>query len=60
MIGLEGLARDAGIVQAAMPTAVLVGLISIEFDLETEVASAAILLTSALAIGTLSVVLALL
>jgi predicted permease len=59
VIGLDGVARDAGLVLAAMPTAVLVGLIGLEFDLETEVASAAILITSILSMGSLSVVLAL-
>ena len=59
LIGLEGIPRDSGLVLAAMPTAVLVGLIGLEFDLETEVASAAILVTSVAAMGTLSVVLAL-
>jgi predicted permease len=58
--GLSGFARDTGILLAAMPTAVLVGLIGIEFDLEAEVASAAILLTSLISLGTLSVLLALL
>jgi len=60
VFGLTGLPRDTGLLLAAMPTAVLVGLISIEFDLEAEMASAAILLTSVLALGTLSAVLALL
>ena len=59
LIGLEGVAHDSGFVLAAMPTAVLVGLIGLEFDLETEVASAAILVTSVVAMGTLSVVLTL-
>lgn len=58
LIGLEGVARDSGLVLAAMPTAVLVGLIGLEFDLETEVASAAILVTSVAAMATLSVLLA--
>lgn len=60
IFGLEGFARDTGLLLAAMPTAVLVSLIGIEFDLEAEVASAAILLTSMVSLGTLSVVLALL
>ncbi len=59
VIGLEGVARDSGLVLAAMPTAVLVGLIGLEFDLETEVASAAILVTSVVAMGSLSVLLTL-
>jgi len=56
-VGLEGIARDSGLLLAAMPTAVLVGLISLEFDLESEVASAAILATSLAAIPTLALVL---
>ena len=56
---LEGVPRDSGLVLAAMPTAVLVGLVGLEFDLETEVASAAILVTSVVAMGSLSVLLTL-
>ncbi len=52
-LGLSGAAFDTGLLLAAMPTAVLVGLISVEFDLETEFATAAILLTSLLSMATL-------
>jgi predicted permease len=55
--GLEGIARESGLLVAAMPTAVLVGLISLQFDLESEVASAAILATSRAAIPPLALVL---
>lgn len=57
LFGLTGTARDTGVLLAAMPTAVLVGLISLEFDLETEVASAAILATSLVALVSLAVLL---
>ncbi len=51
--GLSGDFRDTGLLLAAMPTAVLVGLISVEFELETEVATGAILATSLAAFPTL-------
>ncbi|MDH3308753.1 MAG: AEC family transporter [Acidimicrobiia bacterium] len=54
--GLTGVPHDSGLLLAAMPTAVLVGLISVEFDLETEFASAAILLTSVVSMVTLGVI----
>lgn len=57
-VGLSGDARDSGLLLAAMPTAVLVGLISLEYDLETEVASAAILATSGGALITVGALLA--
>ncbi|MBT8200531.1 MAG: AEC family transporter [Acidimicrobiia bacterium] len=56
LFGLTGDARDAGLLLAAMPTAVLVGLISVEFDLETEVATAAILGTSLVSFATLGLI----
>lgn len=60
IMGLSGFARDSGLLLSAMPTAVLVALIGIEFDLEAEAASAAILFTSVVSMATLSVLLALL
>ncbi len=60
LIGLTGDARNAGLLLAAMPSAVFVALISLEFDLESEVASAAILVTSLISIGTLGVLISLL
>ncbi len=59
LLDLRGFARDTGLLMAAMPTAVLVALIGIEFELEAEVATAAILLNSLVALGTLSVLLVL-
>ena len=56
-LGLSGDAMNAGLLLAAMPTAVLVGLISLEYDLESEVASAAILVTSAAALVTVGLLL---
>ena len=46
IVGLTGIERDSGLLLAAMPTAVLVGLVSMEFDLETEAVTASILVTS--------------
>lgn len=60
MLRLDGVARDTGLLLNAMPTAVLVALIGIEFDLEAEAASASIMFTSVASLGTLSVLLALL
>ena len=59
-LGLEGMFFDSGLLLAAMPSAVLVGLISVEFDLETEVATAAILATSLLSFPTLALIIRLL
>ncbi len=59
-LDLTGVARDSGLLLAAMPTAVLVALIGVEFDLEAEAASAAILLSSVAALPTLSVLITLL
>ncbi len=56
LFGLSGDFHDTGLLLAAMPTAVLVGLISLEFDLETEVATAAILGTSLVSILTLGLI----
>ncbi len=60
LVGLEGDARDSGLILAAMPTAVLAGLIAMEYDLETEVATAIILAGSLASIPTLAVLLRLL
>ncbi len=60
VVGLDGFALEAGLLLSAMPTAVLVALIGIEFDLQAEVASASILFTSIVSLATLSVLLALL
>lgn len=55
LVGLTGLERDSGLLLAAMPTAVLVGLVSMEFDLETEAVTASILVTSVISMLTLGV-----
>jgi len=57
VIGLSGDGRDAGLLFAAMPTAVLVGLISLEYELETEVSTAIILVSSLAAIPSLGLLL---
>jgi hypothetical protein len=60
VIGLQGLARQVGIVQAAMPTAVSSGLIAIEFDADAELVSSAIFVSTLLSSVTLTLVIALL
>lgn len=60
LFGLTGDVRNSGLLLAAMPSAVFVGLISLEFDLETEVATAAILATSVVSFATLGVIISLL
>ncbi len=57
LVSLGGEARDAGLLLAAMPTAVLVGLISLEYDLETEAATTVILAGSLASLLTLAIVL---
>jgi len=60
VIGLHGLARQVGIVQASMPTAVSSGLIAIEFDADAELVSSAIFVSTLLSSITLTLVIALL
>ena len=54
-VGLTGVERDSGLLLAAMPTAVIVGLVSVEFDLETESVTGAILVTSLVSIVSVGV-----
>lgn len=60
LVGLQGLARQVGIVQASMPTAVSSGLIAIEFDADAELVSSAIFISTLLSSVTLTLVIALL
>lgn len=55
--GLSGLARAVGIIQASMPTAVLVSIIALEYRVRSEFVTAAVLLSNVLSIVTLTVVL---
>ena len=60
LMGLQGLARQVGIVQASMPTAVSSGLMAIEFDAEADKVSSAIFISTLLSSITLTVLIALL
>lgn len=56
--GLSGLARGAGVLQAAMPTAVLAMLISLEHDLMPDFVTTVVLFSTVASAITLTVVLA--
>ena len=60
MFGLEGLARDVGVLQSAMPTAVLTTIIAIEYDAEAAFVTGAVLVTTLLSPLTLTPLLAIL
>jgi len=55
--GLEGLERSAGILQAAMPTAVLASIISLEYKLLPEFVTTTVLFSTIYSILTLTVIL---
>jgi len=57
--GVEGVERAIGIIQAAMPVAVLASIIALEKDVEPEFVMATVLLSTILALPVLTVVLAL-
>ncbi len=48
LIPLQGLGRSVGIIEAAMPSAVLTGIIAMEFDTEPDFVASAILMTTLL------------
>ncbi len=54
LFGLEGLARDVGVLQSAMPTAVLTTIIAIEYDAEASFVTGAVLVTTLLSPFTLT------
>ncbi len=58
--GLSGVERNVGILQSAMPSAVLVSIIALENNVLPEFVTAAVLLSNVLSVLTLAVVLALL
>ena len=58
VLGMGGLARQVSIVQSAMPTAVMSGVLATEFDADAEFVTATILVSTIASVGTLSVVLA--
>jgi len=60
LFGLEGLARDVGVLQSAMPTAVLTTIIAIEYDAEVAFVTGAVLVTTLLSPFTLTPLMALL
>ena len=60
LFGLEGLARDVGVLQSAMPTAVLTTIIAIEYDMEVAFVTGAVLVTTLLSPFTLTPLMALL
>lgn len=60
VFGLSGLPRDAGIIQASMPSAVFAALIAIEYDLAPEFVTTTVLFSTLASGLTLTVVLALL
>jgi malate permease and related proteins len=58
--GLSGLERDVGILQASMPTAVLVSIIAVENDLLPEFVTTTVLFSNVASIISLAIVIALL
>lgn len=57
LLGLEGLARQVAIVQSAMPTAVVTGVLAVEFGADAELVTATILVSTVASVITLSVLL---
>ncbi len=60
IFGLEGITRDVGVLQSAMPTAVLTTIIAIEYDAEAAFVTGAVLVTTLLSPFTLTPLLAIL
>lgn len=60
LYGLEGLPRQVGILQSAMPTAVLTSIIAIEYDAEPSFVAGAVLLSTILSPLTLTPLIAVL
>ena len=59
LFGLQGIERDAGILQAAMPSAVLASLIAMEYKLIPEFVTTTVLFSTLFSILTLTVILTL-
>ena len=59
VMGLSGIARDAGIIQASMPAAVLTSLIALEHDLLPDFVTTVVLFSTLASAVTLTLVLAL-
>lgn len=60
LVGLSGVGRQAGILQSAMPTAVLTTVIATEYDVEPEFVTGAVLTTTLISPLTLTPLMALL
>jgi predicted permease len=60
LVGLDGLARDVTIVEAAMPTAVITTILATEFDTDSSFAALAVLVTTLASLLSLTVLLNLL
>jgi predicted permease len=58
LFGFSGLERAVGVIQAAMPTAVLASIIAVENDLLPDFVISAVLVSTLLSLLTLTVVLA--
>ena len=56
LLGLEGVSRQVAIVEAAMPTAVLAGVLATEFNDNAQLVSSIILLSTLLSIITLPII----
>ena len=59
LFGLQGIERDAGILQAAMPSAVLASIIALEYKLIPEFVTTTVLFSTLYSIVTLTVILTL-
>lgn len=57
LLGLNGLARQVGIVEASMPTAVMSIVLAVEYDSDAEIVSSVVLLSTLASIVTLSALL---
>ena len=60
LFGLEGLAREVGVLQSAMPTAVMTTIIAIEYDAEAAFVTGAVLVSTILSPLTLTPLMAIL
>jgi predicted permease len=60
LLGLSGLTRQVAIVQAAMPTAVVTGVLAAEFGSDAQFVTATILVSTVASVATLTILLALL
>ena len=60
LIGLEGVAQQTVIIVAAMPTAVFTTILATEFDAESKFVTSAVVMSTLVSIGTLTVLITLL